>query len=173
MPTRRSSWLMNRTFWSSMQTRRFRPRPGAPAPRWSMPHSPSPRTWMRSVHKLNRRSSTQSVRRLGPVSPIPMPHFWTFYAEAARRANCPPRKRSAGRLHCSPSLAAIDAFSRSRIPIHHGFGLCWALSGKRLRSPSATTDHVRASLNPFSRFDFGVFAGLPSARSWQAKELRQ
>ncbi len=45
--------------------------------------------------------------------------------------------------------------------------------GQTLAKPAATTDHLRASLNPFSRFDFGVFAGLQSARSWQAKEYRQ
>ncbi len=29
---------------------------------------------------------------------------------------------------------------------------------------------LRASLNPFSRFDFGLFSALPNARQWQAKE---
>jgi hypothetical protein len=28
---------------------------------------------------------------------------------------------------------------------------------------------LRESLNPLSRFDFGVLATLPNARSWQAK----
>ena len=28
---------------------------------------------------------------------------------------------------------------------------------------------LRDSLNPFSRFDFGIFASLPNAKSWQAK----
>lgn len=28
---------------------------------------------------------------------------------------------------------------------------------------------LRASLNPLSRFDFGLFSGLPNAREWQAK----
>ena len=31
---------------------------------------------------------------------------------------------------------------------------------------------LRASLNPFSRFDFGMLAALPNARAWQAKENR-
>lgn len=31
---------------------------------------------------------------------------------------------------------------------------------------------LRASLNPLSRFDFGVLIALPSARHWQAKERR-
>lgn len=31
---------------------------------------------------------------------------------------------------------------------------------------------LRASLNPISRFDFGVLIALPSARHWQAKERR-
>ena len=32
---------------------------------------------------------------------------------------------------------------------------------------------LRASLNPFSRFDFGLLVGLPHARSWQATESRR
>jgi hypothetical protein len=31
---------------------------------------------------------------------------------------------------------------------------------------------LRASLNPLSRFDFGVFEGLPHATKWQAKGAR-
>lgn len=30
---------------------------------------------------------------------------------------------------------------------------------------------LRASLNPFTRFDFGVFSRLPDAKTWQAKEV--
>lgn len=44
--------------------------------------------------------------------------------------------------------------------------------GERLRKEAKKLDRLRASLNPFSRFDFGLFASLPNARSWQAKELR-
>jgi hypothetical protein len=29
---------------------------------------------------------------------------------------------------------------------------------------------LRASLNPLSRFDFGLLSSLPRARQWQAKE---
>jgi hypothetical protein len=31
---------------------------------------------------------------------------------------------------------------------------------------------LRNSLNPFSRFDFGLLAGLRHARDWQARERR-
>jgi len=34
-------------------------------------------------------------------------------------------------------------------------------------------ERLRSSLNPFSRFDFGVLAVLPNARFWQAKERRR
>jgi len=34
-------------------------------------------------------------------------------------------------------------------------------------------DKLRASLNPLSRFDFGLLAGLPNARAWHAKERRE
>ena len=41
---------------------------------------------------------------------------------------------------------------------------------EQLGKNRATVQRLRASLNPFSRFDFGLLAGLPHARSWQAKE---
>lgn len=42
--------------------------------------------------------------------------------------------------------------------------------GAEIRKRPATLERLRASLNPLSRFDFGVLAALPSARRWQAKE---
>ncbi|WP_031498168.1 hypothetical protein [Bryobacter aggregatus] len=42
--------------------------------------------------------------------------------------------------------------------------------GEQLDTSGAAVKRLRESLNPFSRFDFGVFANLPNARDWQAKE---
>ncbi len=42
--------------------------------------------------------------------------------------------------------------------------------GDDIGASSATLRRLRASLNPVSRFDFGVLSGLRSARQWQAKE---
>ena len=44
--------------------------------------------------------------------------------------------------------------------------------GERLGASPNELRRLRASLNPFSRFDFGLLAGLPNARAWQAKEPR-
>lgn len=44
--------------------------------------------------------------------------------------------------------------------------------GERLGNHPKAVAKLRESLNPLSRFDFGVFAGLPNARAWQAKERR-
>jgi hypothetical protein len=44
--------------------------------------------------------------------------------------------------------------------------------GEQIGKKRAALTQLRASLNPFSRFDFGVLAGLPRARHWQAKERR-
>jgi hypothetical protein len=44
--------------------------------------------------------------------------------------------------------------------------------GEELGKTSPNLQRLRASLNPFSRFDFGLLARLPHARSWQAKERR-
>lgn len=45
--------------------------------------------------------------------------------------------------------------------------------GDQLGADPKALDGLRASLNPLSRFDFGIFAGLPTARSWQAKERQK
>ena len=44
--------------------------------------------------------------------------------------------------------------------------------GEQMGRNSKALRRLRASLNPFSRFDFGALAGLTHAREWQAKERR-
>jgi hypothetical protein len=44
--------------------------------------------------------------------------------------------------------------------------------GDQLGKNPKTLKRLRESLNPFSRFDFGMLSGLPHARDWQAKERR-
>jgi hypothetical protein len=41
--------------------------------------------------------------------------------------------------------------------------------GQELDMPSGRLEPLRESLNPLSRFDFGLLAGLRHAREWQAK----
>jgi hypothetical protein len=41
--------------------------------------------------------------------------------------------------------------------------------GEEVGITRAVLRPLRASLNPFSRFDFGLLTGLPHARKWQAK----
>lgn len=44
--------------------------------------------------------------------------------------------------------------------------------GEQIGKKSVALRKLRASLNPFSQFDFGLLTGLRYARIWQAKELR-
>lgn len=44
--------------------------------------------------------------------------------------------------------------------------------GEEIGARPATLARLHALLNPFSRFDFGLFSGLPNARRWQAKRGR-
>jgi Family of unknown function (DUF6088) len=44
--------------------------------------------------------------------------------------------------------------------------------GERAGQPRRVLERLRATLNPLSRFDFGVFAQLPAAPRWQAKATR-
>jgi hypothetical protein len=44
--------------------------------------------------------------------------------------------------------------------------------GEQMGKKSAVLARLRRSLNPLSRFDFGLLSGLPHARSWQAREDR-
>lgn len=44
--------------------------------------------------------------------------------------------------------------------------------GQQLGKSRTALNRLRDSLNPLSRFDFGLFAGLQFARDWLAKEQR-
>ena len=43
--------------------------------------------------------------------------------------------------------------------------------GEQIGKPAEMMQRLRASLNPFSKFDFGLLAGLPCAKRWQAKGI--
>jgi hypothetical protein len=45
--------------------------------------------------------------------------------------------------------------------------------GEQLGKRKSALQRLRDSLNPFSRFDFGLLSGLPYAHKWQATETRQ
>lgn len=42
--------------------------------------------------------------------------------------------------------------------------------GERLGKPASLLRPLRDSLNPYSRYDFGLLSALPNAKAWQAKE---
>ena len=44
--------------------------------------------------------------------------------------------------------------------------------GEQLGGHPGAVQQLRDSLNPLSRFDFGLFADLPNAKAWQAKDRR-
>jgi hypothetical protein len=44
--------------------------------------------------------------------------------------------------------------------------------GEQLRKNRGPLRRLRNSLNPFSRFEFGLLTGLRHARDWQAKGRR-
>lgn len=41
--------------------------------------------------------------------------------------------------------------------------------GEQANAPATALGELRESLNPISRFDFGMLAALPNARAWQAR----
>lgn len=68
---------------------------------------------------------------------------------------------------CFTRLAAVAETEPPRIR-----ALLGAL-GEQLGVRATILRRLRQSLNPLSRFDFGLFAGMPNARIWQAKGRRQ
>ena len=42
--------------------------------------------------------------------------------------------------------------------------------GEQIRQPETVLNKLQESLNPLSRFDFGILAALTYARRWQAKD---
>lgn len=67
---------------------------------------------------------------------------------------------------CFERLAAVAATEPPRVR-----ALLGALA-EQLGKRRDALQQLRASLNPLSRFDFGVFAGMSNARAWQAKGRR-
>lgn len=63
-------------------------------------------------------------------------------------------------------LLAVAAFEPPRVRAMIG------AIGEQLGKNRTALRRLRDSLNPFSRFDFGLLAGLRHARNWQAKERR-
>lgn len=45
--------------------------------------------------------------------------------------------------------------------------------GEEIKASRQTLEALRASLNPLSRFDFGMLSGLPASKLWFAKEPRR
>jgi hypothetical protein len=41
--------------------------------------------------------------------------------------------------------------------------------GEQANAPATALGELRESLNPISKFDFGILAALPNARVWQAR----
>jgi hypothetical protein len=60
-------------------------------------------------------------------------------------------------------LLRVAAFEPPRVK-----ALLGAL-GEQLGMNPAALDRLRVTLNPLSKFDFGLFAGLRTAIQWQAK----
>ncbi len=92
-----------------------------------------------------------------------------FLRRGERTANCRRQKPSTVLWRCSLKVAALSVFSKvdSEPPrVRAIFGAI----GEQIGKPPDMTQRLRASLNPFSKFDFGLLTGLPSARHWQAKE---
>jgi len=44
--------------------------------------------------------------------------------------------------------------------------------GEQIGQPESWLAELRGSLNPLSRFDFGIMAALAGARRWQATERK-
>ena len=64
---------------------------------------------------------------------------------------------------CFERLLKVSAFEPPRVKAILG-----AL-GEQLGKNPAALGHLRESLNPFSKFDFGIFTDLKTAGKWQAK----
>jgi len=75
-------------------------------------------------------------------------------------------RRTLALLAADGCLSRLEAVASTEPPRVRA--LLGALA-EELKIEPAALEPLRSSLNPLSRFDFGVFAGLPTARAWQAK----
>ena len=76
---------------------------------------------------------------------------------------------------CSNTAVNPDAFERllevSRTEPPRVRAVLGAI-GEQIGQPESRLSELRESLNPLSRFDFGILAALAYARQWQAKERK-
>jgi Family of unknown function (DUF6088) len=70
------------------------------------------------------------------------------------------------RKGCFESLLKVAASEPPRVRAMLG------AIGEKLGKKKAALQRLKDSLNPFSRFDFGLLSGLSHARTWQAKGIR-
>ena len=95
-----------------------------------------------------------------------------FLRRAGRTSELPPDKtirRTTNLLSEKGRFQRLAKIARSEPP--RARALLGAL-GEEIGIKPALLKALRDSLNPLSRFDFGMFSGLPNAARWQAKKGR-
>jgi hypothetical protein len=112
------------------------------------------------------------ARGLGPGFPKRRRRCWTSCGAAAGLASCS-RKETVRRtlaLFREPRrferVLKVAGFEPPRVRAMIG------AIGEKIGEKPVALKRLRASLNPLSRFDFGMLKTLPCASRWQAKERR-
>ena len=131
---------------------------------WQQAPSVSPRN-----SSVPRPASMHGGRKHGRACLRQKQPSSTFYARAARQANCLPNEPLRRPWSCWQRIVTLNGCSRWLIRTATG-SRSPGRTGRRVERDRAARARLRASLNPFSRFGFGEFASLTHARKWQAKE---
>ncbi len=136
--------------------------------------------------ELATTASSLPRKLIGPDAVIHTrrPHTWAnlsdtdaalldFLRRAGRTGELPPEatiRRTLGLLSESGRYLRLCSIAKLEPPRVRA--MLGAL-GERLGKHSRAVSKLRETLHPLSRFDFGVFAALPNAKAWQAKQRRR
>ena len=117
-------------------------------------------------------SSTPAGRSRGGRSPRRTPPFSTSFATGGNRVSCLPRKRWTSCSSTSANRDASSGCSRSRQSEPPRVRAMLGAIGQQLGQPESRLSALRKSLNPLSRFDFGILA-VAGTRAGMAGEGAQ
>ena len=116
-------------------------------------------------------SFTRAARRRRPrCSPKRTPPFSTSFADPARPASLGNAETVRLLVALLSEKGRFDRLLKVADTEPPRVRAMLGAIGKTLSPGAPALRHLRASLNPLSRFDFGLLSSLPRARQWQAKD---
>jgi len=95
--------------------------------------------------------------------------LFEFLRDRARHSDLSPQKTSRRLVSMLSDRARFERLAKASLSEPPRVRAMLGALGEQAGAPAAALAQLRESLNPISRFDFGILDALPNAREWQAR----